>query len=61
MNDHTCGACGETRSEENIEMKEHANSKLGKFPICTDKPCTIDDVNDPTDTTPEYKVTDKLE
>lgn len=60
MTNYACGACGETREEQNIEMKEHANSKLGKFPICTDKPCTINDVNDPTDTSSDYRVTDEL-
>lgn len=55
---YICGDCGKAREKEEIEFKEHDNPKLGKFPICIDTNCSIDNVADPTNT---YKIDTPLE
>lgn len=64
ISSYLCGDCGESREEENIEMKKHSNEKLGKFPICQDKECSIENVQDHLDDSDdenEYKVEEPLE
>lgn len=58
---YLCGACGRSRPEECIQLIEHENERLGSFPICTDAPCSIEDVDDFTDATSDYKVDSVLE
>jgi hypothetical protein len=57
---YTCGDCGDIRNEENIDMKKYSKKNLGKFPICSDKSCSIENVEDPTDNTSEFEITEDL-
>mgnify|MGYP006285611871 CR=1 len=42
---YLCGNCQTQQPEENIKMVEHPKQKFGRFPICTDKNCSIQNVN----------------
>jgi hypothetical protein len=42
---YLCGDCQQRRQEEHIEMVEHSKERFGRFPICTDKNCSINNVN----------------
>lgn len=58
---YQCGDCGQLRPETAVSMVDHPNNELGSFPICTDQPCSIAGVPDPTVASSDFRVDETLE
>lgn len=59
---HQCGDCGEARDYKNVDMVEHPDESRGSFPICNDKPCSIDAVDEAESSDSDsFKVDETLE
>ena len=58
---YQCGDCGDVRPESAVSMVGHPNESAGSFPICSDRPCSIAGVPDPTVTSSEFRVDEEVE